>query len=197
MVSLKFIVNLNPGPEPRRLVPEDLYPIRRSNDLSESTNLGWLLYCVGSHLLRFCFFAFNVYLHHRDFGDSDPVKSMTCAFGTGWADFLLGCKKLGLSADESDTFSGSAPLEVALQGCNPNFEWLNSFIGQVTNYYFLLFHFITNNLFYYYCLFVDWCRRPERWEGVARWVKIINLFDTCGPVVESFLFHVWWRFGNA
>ena len=151
MVSLKFIVNLNPGPEPRRLVPEDLYPIRRSNDLSESTNLGWLLYCVGSHLLRFCFFAFNVYLHHRDFGDSDPVKSMTCgapAFGTGWADFLLGCKKLGLSADESDTFSGSAPLEVALQGCNPNFEWLNSFIGQVRDrwpiiiYYFILLQII-------------------------------------------------------
>ena len=45
--------------------------------------------------------------------------------------FLTKCKQLGLSADESDTFSGSAPLAAALQGCSPDFEWFNAFIGQV------------------------------------------------------------------
>ena len=43
---------------------------------------------------------------------------------------LLACKFLGITADESDTYSFSAPLAVALQGCTPTFEWANMFIGQ-------------------------------------------------------------------
>ena len=43
---------------------------------------------------------------------------------------LLACKFLGITADESDTYSFSAPLAVALQGCTPSFEWANLFIGQ-------------------------------------------------------------------
>ena len=43
---------------------------------------------------------------------------------------LLACKFLGITADESDTYSFSAPLAVALQGCTPSFDWANLFIGQ-------------------------------------------------------------------
>lgn len=56
--------------------------------------------------------------------------------------FLLTCQRLGLAADESDTFSGSAPLAGALQGCNANFEWINAFIGQVPGTLFCLFGFL-------------------------------------------------------
>ena len=45
-------------------------------------------------------------------------------------EFLLSCKYLGLTADESETYSFSAPLAAALQGCSPTFEWANLFIGQ-------------------------------------------------------------------
>ena len=44
---------------------------------------------------------------------------------------LKKCKFLCLTADESDTYSFSAPMAAALQGCTPTFEWLNLFMGQV------------------------------------------------------------------
>lgn len=44
---------------------------------------------------------------------------------------LKKCKFLCLTADESDTYSFSAPLAAALSGCTPTFEWANLFIGQV------------------------------------------------------------------
>ena len=43
---------------------------------------------------------------------------------------LLSCPYLSLTADESDTFSFSAPMAVALSGCSSTFEWANLFIGQ-------------------------------------------------------------------
>ena len=43
---------------------------------------------------------------------------------------LLSCPYLSLTADESDTYSFSAPLAAALQGCSPLFQWANLFIGQ-------------------------------------------------------------------
>ena len=45
-------------------------------------------------------------------------------------EFLKICKFLCLTADESDTYSFSAPLAAALQGCTPTFEWGNQFVGQ-------------------------------------------------------------------
>ena len=45
--------------------------------------------------------------------------------------FLSSCDFLSLAADESDTFSGSAPMAASLQGCNSSFEWLNAFVGQI------------------------------------------------------------------
>ena len=45
-------------------------------------------------------------------------------------EFLSSCRYLGLTCDESDTFSASAPLAVALQGCSPSFEWGLIFMGQ-------------------------------------------------------------------
>ena len=45
-------------------------------------------------------------------------------------EFLLSCPYLSCSADESDTFSGSAPLAAALQGCAMDFKWGNLFMGQ-------------------------------------------------------------------
>ena len=46
-------------------------------------------------------------------------------------EFLQSCEYLGLSADESDTFSGSAPLAASLQGCSADFGWLNTMVGQI------------------------------------------------------------------
>ena len=46
-------------------------------------------------------------------------------------EFLLSCRYLGLTADESDTYSFSAPLAAALQGCSPTFQWASLFMGQV------------------------------------------------------------------
>lgn len=46
-------------------------------------------------------------------------------------EFLQRCKYLGMSADESDTFSGTAPLAASLQGCSPTFGWMNSMVGQI------------------------------------------------------------------
>ena len=43
---------------------------------------------------------------------------------------LRKCRYLSLTADESDTYSFSAPLAVALQGCSPEFLWANLFLGQ-------------------------------------------------------------------
>ena len=45
-------------------------------------------------------------------------------------EFLLKCNFLSLTCDESDTFSGTAPMAVSLQGCASDFGWLNSFLGQ-------------------------------------------------------------------
>ena len=47
------------------------------------------------------------------------------------AKFLASCPYLSLSADESDTYSFSAPLAAALQGCSRAFQWANLFMGQV------------------------------------------------------------------
>ena len=47
------------------------------------------------------------------------------------AEFLKTCPYLSLSADESDTYSFSAPLASALQGCSESFKWANLFMGQV------------------------------------------------------------------
>ena len=44
--------------------------------------------------------------------------------------FLKSCEYLSVSCDESDTFSSSAPLAAALQGCSKDFLWGNLFIGQ-------------------------------------------------------------------
>ena len=45
-------------------------------------------------------------------------------------DFLRSCETLSLSCDETDAWSLTAPLAVALQGCNTKFEWGNFFVGQ-------------------------------------------------------------------
>lgn len=45
-------------------------------------------------------------------------------------DFLLTCPYLSVSCDESDTYSSSAPLAAALQGCSWDFNWANLFMGQ-------------------------------------------------------------------
>ena len=45
-------------------------------------------------------------------------------------DFLLSCEYLSCSCDESDTYSNSAPLATALQGCSFDFHWANLFMGQ-------------------------------------------------------------------
>ena len=45
-------------------------------------------------------------------------------------EFLLKCPFLGCACDESDTYSFSAPLAAALQGCSWDFEWGNLFMGQ-------------------------------------------------------------------
>lgn len=45
--------------------------------------------------------------------------------------FLTTCKYISLSADESDTFSGSAPMAASLQAVNSSFEFMNVFAGQV------------------------------------------------------------------
>ena len=45
-------------------------------------------------------------------------------------EFLLRCNYLSCTVDESDTFSGSAPMAVHIQGCSSDFGWLNCFIGQ-------------------------------------------------------------------
>ena len=44
--------------------------------------------------------------------------------------FLRRCRFLCLSADETDAWSLTSPLAVALQGCDPNFNWGNYYIGQ-------------------------------------------------------------------
>ena len=44
--------------------------------------------------------------------------------------FLKTCTYLSLTCDESDTFSFTAPLAAALQGCDQDFLWGNVFIGQ-------------------------------------------------------------------
>ena len=46
-------------------------------------------------------------------------------------DFLRGCDYVACAADESDSFSGSAPLACSLQACNDKFEFCNSFAGQI------------------------------------------------------------------
>ena len=46
------------------------------------------------------------------------------------AEFLKSCPYLSLTADESDTFSSSAPLSCGLQGCTKDFTWANLFMGQ-------------------------------------------------------------------
>ena len=45
-------------------------------------------------------------------------------------DFLLSCDYLSCSCDESDTYSSSAPMASALQGCSFDFHWANLFMGQ-------------------------------------------------------------------
>ena len=45
-------------------------------------------------------------------------------------EFLLSCEYLSCSCDESDTYSSSAPLASALQGCSFDFQWANLFMGQ-------------------------------------------------------------------
>ena len=45
-------------------------------------------------------------------------------------DFLLKCEFLSITTDESDTFSYTAPLATAIQGCTPDFVWANLFMGQ-------------------------------------------------------------------
>ena len=45
-------------------------------------------------------------------------------------EFLLTCGFLSLSCDESDTFSSTAPMAVALQGCSTTFVWGLLFMGQ-------------------------------------------------------------------
>lgn len=45
-------------------------------------------------------------------------------------EFFKKCKFMCLTADESDTYSFSAPLAAALCGCTPTFEWANLFVGQ-------------------------------------------------------------------
>ena len=45
-------------------------------------------------------------------------------------EFLLKCPYLSCSADESDTYSSSAPLAAALQGCSVDFKFGNLFMGQ-------------------------------------------------------------------
>ena len=46
------------------------------------------------------------------------------------AEFLKSCSYLSLTGDETDTYSGSAPLAAGLQGCTKDFLWANLFIGQ-------------------------------------------------------------------
>lgn len=44
--------------------------------------------------------------------------------------FLRRCPYLSVSVDETDAWSVTAPLSVALQGCDTDFNWGNFFIGQ-------------------------------------------------------------------
>ena len=44
--------------------------------------------------------------------------------------FLRSCPYLCISVDETDAWSLTAPLAVALQGCDTNFNWGNYYIGQ-------------------------------------------------------------------
>ena len=46
------------------------------------------------------------------------------------AKFLKSCDYLSASCDESDTFSFTSPIAVALQGCSRDFLWGNLFMGQ-------------------------------------------------------------------
>ena len=47
-----------------------------------------------------------------------------------FVNFLSTCQFISIGGDESDSFSGSAPLASSLQACNPLFEWFNGFSGQ-------------------------------------------------------------------
>ena len=44
--------------------------------------------------------------------------------------FLRRCQFLCVSIDETDSWSVTSPLAVALQGCDPTFNWRNFYIGQ-------------------------------------------------------------------
>ena len=61
---------------------------------------------------------------------ADRMLALTKISLTKKAEFLLSCPFLSCTCDESETYSSSAPLSAALQGCSWDFKWANLFMGQ-------------------------------------------------------------------